>query len=136
MNVHQAPRSAEKPTTSAHTTHKRTASAEEMSHSVGQGYLAATEAVRDFNMKLIEMAQANTMATFNFAQQVATAKGPSEVASLWTSYARERFETLTGQTRKLTTLAQSVMISTAGPLTNGLARNAAREHLSGERTSS
>jgi len=52
------------------------------------------------------------MAAVNFAQQVATVKGPAEAANLWSSYARERFETLTDQSRELTALAQKVIIPT------------------------
>jgi hypothetical protein len=59
----------------------------------GGGYFAAAEAVRDFNMKLIEIAQANTMATLNFAQEIAIAKAPTEAAALWSSHARKNFET-------------------------------------------
>jgi hypothetical protein len=87
-----------------------------------EGYLAAAEAVNDFNMKLFEIAQANTIATFNFAQKVATAKGPAEAAALWSSYTRNNFETLTDQSKQLTALAQRTMTSAAGPLTNGFAR--------------
>jgi hypothetical protein len=65
------------------------------------------------------MAQGNTMAALNFAQQVATAKTPAEAASLWSSYAGERFETLTDQSKELSALARSVMTSIAEPLTHG-----------------
>ena len=89
----------------------------------GEGYFAAAEAVRDFNMKLIEIAQANTMATLNFAQEVATAKGPAEAAALWSSHARKNFETLTDQSKQLTALAQRIVTSTAaGPL-NGFTQS-------------
>lgn len=94
-----------------------TAAAEESTRAMGNGYLAVAEAVRDFNMKLIEMTQTNVMANFSFAQRVATAKGPSEAAAVWSSCAHERFETLTDQSRELTALAQRVMTSTAEPLT-------------------
>ena len=94
-----------------------TAAAEESTRAMGNGYLAVAEAVRDFNMKLIEMTQANVMANFSFAQRVATAKGPSEVAAVWSSCAHEHFETLTDQSRELTALAQRVTTSTAEPLT-------------------
>ena len=95
-----------------------TIAAEESTHAMGNGYLAVAEAVSKFNMKLFEMAQSNTMAALNFAQQVTTARGPAEAASLWSSYARERFETLTDQSKELTALAQGVMTSTAEPLTH------------------
>ena len=73
--MQQARRFAAKTTTSAtDTMHKGAGSAEEMAQAISQGYFAATEAVRDFNVKLIEIAQANTTAALNFAQEVATAK--------------------------------------------------------------
>ena len=54
---------------------KGAAAVDGSTRALGEGYFAAAEAVRDFNMKLIEIAQANTMATLNFAQEVATARG-------------------------------------------------------------
>jgi hypothetical protein len=121
MNQHHARRFADNTTTTARNTmHKGTAAAEEMTQAARQGLFAVAEAVGDFNMRLIEMAQGNTMAAVNFAQQVATAKGPAEAASLWSSYTRERLETLTDQSRELTALAQRVMTSPAKPLTHVL----------------
>jgi hypothetical protein len=118
---HQARRFADKTTMTARDTmHKGTAAAEEMTQAARQGFFAAAAAVGDFNVKLMQMAQGNTMAALNFAQQVATAKGPAEAATLWSSYARERFETLTDQSGELTALAQRVMTSTAEPLTHSL----------------
>ena len=93
------------------------AAAEESTRAMGNGYFAAAQAIGVFNMKLIEMAQGNAMAAVNFAQQVATVKGPAEAANLWSSYARERFETLTDQSRELTALAQRVMTPTVETLT-------------------
>ena len=90
--------------------------AEESTRAIGNGYFTA-------NMKLIEMAQGNAMAAVNFAQQVATVKGPAEAANLWSSYARERFETLTDQSRELTALAQKVMIPTVETLTHSFGQN-------------
>jgi len=119
MNEHQARRFADRTTTTVRDAmQKGTAAAEESTRAMGNGYFAAAEAVSNFNMKLIEMAQGNTMAALNFAQQVATAKTPAEAASLWSSYARERFETLTDQSKELTVLAQSVVTSTTEPLTH------------------
>jgi hypothetical protein len=110
MNVHQSRRLAEKTTMNARDTmNKGTAEAEEVAQAMRRGYFAAAEAVGKFNMKLIAMAQGNAIAAFNFAQQVATAKGPSEAVGLCSCYARERFETLSDQSRELTALAQSVM---------------------------
>ncbi len=101
---------------------KGSAAAEGSTRALGEGYFAAAEAVRDFNMKLIEIAQANTLATFNFAQEVATAKGPAEAAALWSSHARKNLETLTDQSKQLTALAQRIVTSTAEPLANSFSQ--------------
>jgi len=92
--------------------------AEESTRAMGNSYFAVAQAIGVFNMKLIEMAQGNAMAAVNFAQQVATVKGPAEAANLWSSYARERFETLTDQSRELTALAQRVITPTVETLTH------------------
>jgi hypothetical protein len=124
MNVHQARRFAEKTATIPRdTTHKSTAAAEEMTQAARQGYFAASEAVRDFNAKLIEIAQANTMAAINFAQEVATAKSPTEAAMLWYSHARKSFETLTDQSKQLAALGQRVVTSAAEPLSHSFTQN-------------
>jgi phasin len=124
MNAHQSRRLAEDTARTARDTmNKDTAEAEEMTQAVRRGYFAAAKAVGNFNMKLIAMAQGNAIAAFNFAQQVATAKGPSEAVGLCSCYARERFETLTDQSRELTALAQSVMSSTAEPLARSFGQN-------------
>jgi phasin len=117
--MNQEPRrfAATTTTTAREAMQKGAAAAEGSTRALG-GYFAAAEAVRDFNMKLIEIAQANTMATLNFAQEVATAKAPTEAAALWSSHARKNFETLTDQSKQLTALAQRIVTSTAGPLTN------------------
>jgi len=98
------------------------AAAEESTRAMGNSYFAVAQAIGVFNMKLIEMAQGNAMAAVNFAQQVATVKGPAEAANLWSSYARERFETLTDQSRELTALAQRVMIPTVETLTHSFGK--------------
>ncbi len=120
---HDARRFADRSTTTAReAVQKGGATAVESARAVGNGYFAAAEAVRDFNMKLIEIAQANTMAALNFAQEVATAKGPTEAAALWSSHAQKNFETLADQSKQLTALAQRVMTSAAEPLSHGFAQ--------------
>jgi hypothetical protein len=94
-NMNQEPRrfAATTTTTAREAMQKGAAAAEGSTRALGEGYFAAAEAVRDFNMKLIEIAQANTMATLNFAQEIAIAKAPTEAAALWSSHARKNFET-------------------------------------------
>jgi phasin protein len=62
--------------------------------------------MRDVNVKLIEMAQANTDAVFGFARGVAEAKAPSDLVQVWTTHATKQFDMLTKQASNLTTLGQ------------------------------
>jgi hypothetical protein len=101
--------------------HKGAGSAE--AQAMSQGYFAATEAVRDFNVKLIEIAQANTTAALDFAQEVAAAKSPTEAAALWSSHTRKNFETFTDQTKQLTALGQRIVASAAEPLSHNFTPN-------------
>jgi phasin len=128
MNEHQGRRFADRTTTTVRDAmQKGAAAAEESTRAMGNGYVAAGEAVRDFNMKLIEMTQTNMMAAFNFSQRLATAKGPGEAAAVWSSCAHESFETFTDQSRELTALAQRIMTSTAEPLTQGFSQTLHRK---------
>ena len=43
-----------------------------------RSYFAAAEGIRDFNLRLMEMAQTNTMAALDFARELSTAKNPPE----------------------------------------------------------
>ena len=95
---------------------KGIAAAEQSARGVEQGYSAAAESIRDFNVRLIEMAHANATAALEFAQQISTAKGPSEAMELWSSQARKQFETLSEQSKELTALAQKIATSSAEPI--------------------
>ena len=100
------------------------AAAERSARGVEQGYSAATESIRDFNVRLIEMAHANATATLEFAQQISTAKGPSEAIELWSSQARKQFETLSERSKELTAFAQKIATSSAEPITRSYWRRA------------
>jgi phasin len=99
---------------------KGVAAAEESAKGIEQGYSATVEGVRDFNVKLIEMTQANTTAAFEFARQISTAKGPSEAIELWSSQARKQFETLTTQSKELAALGQKIATISAEPMARSL----------------
>jgi hypothetical protein len=65
---------------------------------VQEGFTSAVKNVRDLNLRLIDMAEANTQAAFEFAREVAEAKGPSELVQAWTTNATKQFDMLTDQT--------------------------------------
>jgi hypothetical protein len=57
---------------------KGTAAAEETTRQAEQSYSNTAGGIRDFNAKLMETAQANTMAGLEFFRDVSAAKGPAE----------------------------------------------------------
>ena len=62
---------------------------------------------------MMEFAQKNTEAAFEFARELAGVKSPAEFLELSTSHSRKQFETLTEQARELATLAQKAAMATA-----------------------
>jgi hypothetical protein len=72
-----------------------------------EGFTSAVKNVRDLNLRLIDMAHANTDAAFHFAREIAEAKGPSEFIQAWTTNATKQFDMLTKQASELTRLGQS-----------------------------
>jgi phasin len=85
-------------------------------------YSTAVKGVQDYNNKLLEFAQANTNAAFEFAQRLPGVKSPSEFVELSTERARKQLETLTEQTKELAALAQKVSLATTEPLKAGMTK--------------
>ncbi len=99
---------------------KGKAAAEQAANSTQQAFTATVENMRDYNRKMLNMVQANTEAFFEFAHQLTTAKGPSEMMELWASHARKQFEMLSEQTKELTALGQKMAGKSAEPITRGV----------------
>jgi phasin len=76
-------------------------------------YTTAMRRAQDYNVKVIEFAQKNTEAAFEFARELSNVKSPAEFLELSTSHSRKQFETLTEQARELATLAQKAAMATA-----------------------
>ena len=95
---------------------KGRASAAQSAQAIEQSYSATAANMRDYNLKMIDMAQANIEGVFDFARQLATAKSPSEMVELWTSHARKQFEMLSEQLTELTALGQKMASESADPI--------------------
>ena len=67
---------------------------------------SALENVRDLNVRLIDMARANTDAAFDFAREVAEAEAPSDLVQAWSTHATKQFDMLAKQASELTTIGQ------------------------------
>jgi len=99
---------------------KGKAAAEQTARSVEQSYTATVENMRDYSLKMIDMAQANADAVFELTRRLASAKAPSDIAELWTAHAKKQFETLTEQTKELSALGQKIAGESAEPITRGV----------------
>jgi phasin len=82
-------------------------------------YSRTVKGAQEYNTKVIEFAQANTKAAFEFAQELVGVKSPSEFFELSTNHSRKQFETLTDQAKELAILAQKVTLATVEPIKAG-----------------
>jgi phasin len=86
------------------------------------GYSTVVKGAQDYNNKVIEFTQTNTVAAFDFVQKLSGVKSPSAFIELSTEHSREQFETLTEQSKELAALAQKVTLATAEPLKTGMSK--------------
>jgi len=93
---------------------------------VQEGFTSTLENVRDLNVRLIDMAQGNSDATFDFAREVAEARAPSDLVHAWTRHATKQFDVLTKQAGELTALSQQFATRSAEPVTRRVVQNAKR----------
>jgi hypothetical protein len=89
---------------------------------MGQAYSAASKGAADFNLHLLDVAQTNINATFDFARQLTQIKSPTEFFELSAAHMRKQMATLTEQTQNLTTLAQKITTEAAQPLHSGVTK--------------
>jgi phasin len=89
---------------------------EDATDMIETSYSTASKGAADYGLALIDVARANTNATFDFYSQLMTAKSLSEMIELSTAHARKQFETVTAQTKELAALAQKTATDTAEPI--------------------
>jgi phasin len=98
------------------------AAAEDTKKGMEHAYTTASKGAVDFSLQLIDMAQANMNAAFDFARQLSRVKSPSEFIELSTSHAREQLESLTEQTKHFTAAVQKATTDAAQPFQAGVAK--------------
>jgi phasin len=101
---------------------KMKSAAEEATDVLEDTYATATKGAADYGAKLIETARVNTNAAFDFYTELMTVKSFSEFVELSTTHARKQFETVTGQTKELTALAQKITTESAEPLKDSVTK--------------
>ena len=104
------------------TLQKGMAAAEQSAQAIEQGYSAMIEQMRDYNLKMIDIAQANTAAVFEFARQLSTAKSSSDLVELWTAHAHKQTAMLNEQIKELTALGKKFAGESAAPFTRSVSQ--------------
>jgi len=95
---------------------KMKAATEEATGVIEDSYATAAKGCTDYGIKVIEAARANTNANFDYAGKLIAVKSLSEAIELSTAHLRSQFETLGGQMKELSALAQKVATETTEPL--------------------
>jgi phasin len=85
-------------------------------------YSTAVDGLREYSLKVLEIARINADTAFDYAQQIVSVKSPSEMMELSTTHVRKQFEALTAQTKELAALSQKVAATSGEPLTSGIAK--------------
>jgi phasin len=85
-------------------------------------YATTADGMREYSLKVLEIARTNADTAFDYAQEIMSVKSPSELMELSTAHARKQIETLTAQTKELTTLGQKVAAASREPLASGMAK--------------
>ena len=98
---------------------KMKSATEEATEVLEESYTTAAKGTSEYGLKVIDAARTNTNAAFDFATEIATAKSLSELVELSTAHARKQFDTVSAQTKELTSLAQKVTADTVEPFKTG-----------------
>lgn len=94
---------------------RETEAGEQATKRAGQSYSVATEGLREFNAKLMDMAKANTTAGLTFFAELAGAQRPTEAFELWSRHAQNNFQRLTAQSQELVLISQRIASSSTQP---------------------
>jgi hypothetical protein len=82
--------------------------AEETRSAAQKNYVVASEALRQFNLRLLELARENSDAAFEFFGEVVNAKDLQAFAELWINHARRQSELWSRQAQEITNLGQRI----------------------------
>jgi phasin len=96
--------------------------AEEMNVILEKTYSTTTKGVADYNLKLFEMARANTDAAFEFACGLIAMKSLPEMVERSTEQVRKQFDLVAAQNKELWALAEKMATETAEPIKTGPSR--------------
>jgi phasin len=98
------------------------AATEEMTAVLKETYPSAARGVADYNLKLMEIAHANSKATFEFACGLFATRSLSEMVELSTKQTRNQFDRVTAQNKELWALAERMASDCAEPIKQGMTK--------------
>ncbi|MFG1463038.1 phasin [Xanthobacter sp. DSM 24535] len=96
------------------------AAAEQTTGILEDSYSTASKGVSEYNTKSLEILRANVNAAFDFFASVLQAKSASQAVELSTAHLRNQFDTLSGQAKELSALAQKIATESAEPIKAGV----------------
>jgi hypothetical protein len=96
---------------------KMTAAAGEM---MNHTYAANMKGFQEYNAKMLEFANTNATAAFEFMRQLTTVKSPTEFFAMSSNHMRQEFETYTRQAQELAAIAQKATTATTDTIKSGL----------------
>jgi hypothetical protein len=103
---------------------KGAAQVEKMTAAAGEvmsdTYAANMKGVQEYNAKMLEFANTNTNAAFEFMRQLTTAKTPTDFFTMSSNHLRQEFETYTRQAQELASIAQKATTATRDTMKSGL----------------
>jgi hypothetical protein len=88
------------------TIRKGRAKAEQVVEATQEGMQMAGDGARQMNLKFIEIMRSNTETFFEFAEEMASARDPSQLLEIWTKYTQKQMESLSKQGQELASLGQ------------------------------
>ena len=104
------------------TLQKGKAAIEQSVQAFEQSYSAMVEKMQGYNLKMIDMAEANAIGVFEFARQLSTAKSSSDLVELWTAHTRKQIAVLNEQIKELAALGQKMAGESAAPITRSVSQ--------------
>src|SRR5215472_11610291 len=80
----------------------------------------AAKGAADYGLKVVEIARANSNATFDFATALLGARTFAQAIEISSAHTRRQIDSLTEQTKELLSLAQQVPLHTTTPIKDGI----------------
>jgi phasin len=96
--------------------------AEEATDLIEDAYLHTSKGATEFNLKAIEALRVNVNSGFDYARELLATKSLSEAVELSASHVRKQFDTLSGQAKELSALAQKVASDASEPIKSGVSK--------------